>query len=165
MADSLTIADEPPAKRPGLVRRLLLPLLMLLLGLAGGGALMVFAPGLLPLPSGAKPAAPKVAPLSYIEIDNSFTSNLKDSGRFIQVRIALSTNGGAPVAEAVERHRIALIAAVLGVLAETTEAELYAPGGRERLAARMRDVINATLQRKSGLAGIDDVFLTSFVVQ
>jgi flagellar FliL protein len=165
VADALTIADEPAAKPPGRLRRLLLPGLMLVLGLGGGAAAMWFAPGLLPLPSAPKPPAPKIEPLSYIEIDNSFTSNLKDSGRFIQVKIALSTNGGSTVSEAVERHRIAIIAAVLGVLSETSEADLEAPGGRDRLATRMRLVINDVLQRKSGIAGVDDVFLTSFVVQ
>lgn len=176
MAESLTFADEPPkAKKGGKLKRILLPLLLLVVGLGAGAAGMYFAPtllpGLLPAASGEagqlqpKPPAPKVSPLTYVELPNSFTSNLKGSGRFIQVKIAISTHGGPPVVEAVERHRVAIVAAVLQILAETSEDDLEAPGGRDRLTGRMRMAINDVLQRKSGVAGVDDVFLTSFVVQ
>lgn len=180
MADALTVTEDAPpeaAKKPGLVKRLLVPLLFLLVGLAAGAGGMLAAPMLLPdlFPAAEGPAedgapAPKPrkvkqAPLSYIELDNSFTANLKDSGRYIQVKIAMSTHGGEPVAQAVEQHKVAIVAATLAVLADTTQADLEAPGGRERLAARMRMAINDVLMRKSGAAGIDDVFLTSFVVQ
>ncbi len=157
--------DLVPAR--GLLRRLVVPLGLLLLGVAAGAAGGMLAPRYLDLPMAAepKPPVPEVAPLEYIEIDNSFTANLKDSGRFIQVRIAVSTQAGKPVVEAVNRHRIALIAAVLSVLSDTSEAELEVAGGREALAKRMRIAINDVLQRKSGIAGVEDVFLTSFVLQ
>ncbi len=179
MAEALTVTEDAPAeapRKPGLVKRLLLPLLLLLAGLgAGAGGMLVaprFFPDLFPAADGAeaegaapKPRKVKQAPLSYIELDNSFTANLRDSGRYIQVKIALSTHGGEPVAEAVEQHKVAIVAATLAVLADTTQQDLEAPGGRDRLAARMRMAINDILMRKSGAAGIDDVFLTSFVVQ
>lgn len=171
MADSVTIADEPAAaSKHGALKRILLPALLLMLGLAAGAGGMYLAPTLLAdlLPTAAenpKTPTPRVAPLSYVELPNSFTSNLKGSGQFIQVKIALSTHGGAPVTEAVERHRVAIVAAVLQILADTTPADLEAAGGRDRLTTRMRIGINDVLQRKSGVAGVDDVFLTSFVVQ
>jgi flagellar FliL protein len=157
-------ADAPPGKK-GLLGRILLPLLLLLAGLGGGFAFASFGPPLVPKGGEQKPPEPKVAPLEYVEIDNSFTANLKDTGRFIQVRIAVSTHGGAPVVEAVGRHKVAIVSVVLGVLAETGEAELAAPGGRDQLTRRMRLAINDVLQRKSGIAGVDDVFLVSFVLQ
>ena len=167
MADAVALAPDPGPKKKSLLVRLLVPLLLLVAGAAAGAAGAIFVPTLMPH-AGEKPKpAPKVevGPLEYVEIDNSFTANLKDTGRFIQIRIAISTNGGPPVVEAVERHKVAIIAAVLGVLAETGEAEIQAPGGREALTRRMRLAINDLLQRKSGLAGVDDVFLTSFIVQ
>ncbi len=166
MADAATAADAtPPPKKKGLIGKLLLPLILLLAGAGAGAAGMMFMPDLKPQDGTQKPPAPTVAPLEYVEIDNSFTANLKDTGRFIQVRIAISTQGGPPVVEAVERHRVAIVSAVLGVLAETGEADISVPGGREALTRRMRIAINDVLQRKSGIAGIDDVFLTSFVLQ
>lgn len=166
MADAAPAAPATPKKK-GLIGRLLPPLAILLLGAAAGVAGGVFAPHLLGAagPASPKPPVPEVAPLEYVEIDNSFTANLKDSGRFIQVRIAVSTQGGKPVVDAVSRHRVALIAAVLGILSDTNEAEIEAPGGRDALARRMRIAINDVLQRKSGIAGVEDVFLTSFVLQ
>lgn len=161
--------DAAPAARPkrGLVGRLLLPLIMLLVGAGAGAAGALFLPGIVPglLPGGETKPVPKPAPLAYLEIDHSFTANLNDTGRFLQVRIAVSTLGGEPVLQAVERHRLAIIAAVLAVLGETGEAELLAPGGREQLTKRLRVTINDVLQRKSGIAGIDDVFIVTFVLQ
>ena len=96
MADAATALPEAPPK-PGLVKRLMLPLVLLLGGAAAGAAGSYFMPVLLPASQQAKPPAPKVAPLEYVEISNSFTANLKDTGRFVQVKIAISTQGGEPV--------------------------------------------------------------------
>jgi flagellar basal body-associated protein FliL len=168
MADAVALSPEPEAKKKGLAGRLLMPLLLLVVGASAGAAGAFFLPTLMPQAGEAQHRpTPKVeiGPLEYVEIDHSFTANLKDTGRFVQVRIAISTNGGQPVVEAIERHEPAIIATVLGALAETTEADISAPGGREALTRRMRLAINDLLQRKSGLAGVDDVFLTSFIVQ
>ena len=81
------------------------------------------------------------------------------------MKIAISTQGGPPVAEAVKRHHVAIVAAVLDILADTREEDLASPGGRDVLTRKMRLSINDVLQRKSGIAGVDDVFLTSFVMQ
>lgn len=168
MAEAASPAVAEAKAKPGLMKRLLVPVVVLLVGVgAGAGGTYYLEPMLAPLaePGQKKPPAPKLAPLEYVEIENSFTSNLRDTDRFMQVKIAVSTQGGAPVVEAVKRHQVAIIAAVLGVLAETGQQELSAAGGREALTTRMRLVINDVLQRKSGVAGIDDVFLTSFVMQ
>lgn len=157
---------EPAAPGKGLIGRIVGPLMLIVAAVAAGAGGAYVMPMLVPQPgAAAKPTPPRVAPLEYVEIENSFTSNLRDTGRFIQIRVAISTQGGAPVVEAVERHRVAIISAVLGVLAETGEADLNAPGGREALTRRMRIAINDVLQRKSGVTGVDDVFLTSFVLQ
>ncbi|MFA7440800.1 MAG: flagellar basal body-associated FliL family protein [Sphingomonadaceae bacterium] len=163
--------DVSPKK--GRIGKILIPLLLVAGGAVAGIAAAIFVPPYLPAsvsPIGTADAAlpkkpPVVAPLQYVEIDNVFTANLRDSGRYVQLKVAISTHGGAPVVEAVERHKIAIIAAVLSVLADASGADLDAPGGRDGLAREMRLAINDLLQRKSGLAGVDDVFLTSFIVQ
>ena len=160
---AVTLAEPPPR---GLVRRLLVPLALLLAGAVAGAVGATFAPALLPHTADApRPPAPKVSPLEYIDLENSFTANLKDTGRFVQVKIAVSTQGGQPVVEAVKRHHVALVAAVLGILADTAEGDLDSAGGRDALTKRMRITINDVLQRKSGIAGVDEVFLTSFILQ
>jgi flagellar basal body-associated protein FliL len=176
-ATGIVAEDADPPKKKGGLMKLLIPVAALVIGVGGGLGVGMFAPHL--LPGGAPQAAadedgtqtarpratPRVAPLEYVEIDNNFTSNMKDTGRFIQIRIAVSTHGGKPVLDALERHRLAIISVVLNELAATTEAQLNAPGGRDDLTRRIRIAVNDLLQRKSGIAGIDDVFLTSFVVQ
>lgn len=168
MPDPTPSADAPPPKNKG-VKRLVLPLAMLITGAAAGAVGGILAPQFLGSTTGhagkEAPPVPQVAPLEYVEVDNSFTANLKDTGRFIQVRTAISTQGGKPVVDAVARHRVAIVAAVLGILSDTSEAEVESPGGRDALARRMRIAINDVLQRKSGIAGVEDVFLTSFVLQ
>lgn len=164
MADAADAPAEAPPKK-GLLARLIVPLLMLVGGAAAGAAGAVFMPTLMPKQAAEKPPEPEVAPLQYVEIPTPFTANLKDTGRFVQVKIAISTQGGQPVVDAVERHRVAIVAEVLGVLTDTSEEQLSSAAGREALARRMRLGINDVLQRKSGIAGVDDVFLTSFILQ
>ena len=158
------VAEIAVPKR-GLMQRLLLPALMLLGGVGGGFAAAHLLPPYVAALTAPKAPQPQPSPLQYVSIDNSFTANLKDSGRFVQVQIAVSTQGGQVVVDMVERHHLAIVAAVLDVLAATTETELQQPGGRGELARRMRVAINELLQRKSGLAGVDEVYLTSFVLQ
>lgn len=165
MADGVTLSAEEPPKKKGFLKKLLLPLVLLVVGIGAGAAGAWFLPSYVSGMAKPKPPEPVVGPLEYVEIENSFTANLKDTGRFIQVKIAVSTHAGPPVVEAVDRHRLAIIAAVLGVLADTTEEDIAAVGGRDRLTKAMRVAINDILQRKSGLAGVDDVYLTSFVLQ
>jgi len=164
MAEAAEAPAGAPAKK-GLLARLLLPLLLLVGGGAAGAAGAVFIPTLMPKPAAERAPKPEVAPLQYVEIPTPFTANLKDTGRFVQVKIAISTQGGQPVVDAVERHRVAIVAEVLGVLTDTSEEQLATAAGREALTRRMRLGINDVLQRKSGIAGVDDVFLTSFILQ
>lgn len=166
MSDAVALdVDAPPRK--GFVRRILPPLVLILASAGLGVAGTLLVPQF--LPASPQPAQPKrppaIAPLEYLEIDNIFTASLKDTGRYAQVRIAISTHGGKPVLEAVERHRMAIIAATLAVLSDSAEADLNGSGGRQQLAQRMRMAINDVLQRKSGIAGVDDVLLISFVIQ
>lgn len=165
MAEAATVVLAEPARRKSLLARLLVPLLMLLVGAGAGAAGALLVPPLLADATVKKPPQPKASPLQYLEIKNNFTVNLKDTGRFAQVTIAVSTQGGQPIADAVERHHVAIVAAVLDVLADTPEAMLVDADGRRRLAAAMRTAINDVLRRKAGVAGVDDVFLTSFVMQ
>lgn len=163
MAEAAAVVEQPPRK--GFLARLILPLALLLAGAGAGAAGAYFVPILLPNQGKETPPKPQVAPLQYVEIDNNFTANLQDTGRFAQVRIAVSTQGGTPVVDAVTRHKPAIVAAVLSILAEAGEEDLHSSAGREALTRRMRIAINDVLQRKSGIAGIDDVFLVNFVLQ
>lgn len=104
-------------------------------------------------------------PLEYVEIDNAFTSNLVDTGRYLQLRISVSTTGGETVVAAVAKHKPAIIGAVLSVLGELAEADVADRVAKDKLGDRLQKAINEALKAKGEAGVIEEVFFTSLVVQ
>lgn len=102
---------------------------------------------------------------SYYEFPGNFTTNLRGSRRFLQVAIGVSTQYDRTVIQNVETHQLALRSVVLGAISEFTEEEVQGKEGRDAIAARMRDAINAKLEDLEGFGGIEGVHFTSFVLQ
>lgn len=163
-------AAAPPARSRRSVG--LVPLVTLVVGAvagAAGGAIGVVASGLFAdgKAEGGHVAAPEhpTAPVTYVEIDNAFTANLTDTGRYLQMRISVSTLGGEEVAATIEKHKPAIISAVLAVLGELAEADVADRVAKDRLRGRLKDAVNATLKERGEAARVEDVFLLSLVVQ
>jgi flagellar FliL protein len=140
----------------------------------GGGAVIALSQlgslgGLIggaPVKYEAEAPAPAVpTKLDYVELDNAFTSNLVDTGRYLQLRIAISTHGGPTVTAAIAQHKLAIISAVLAVLGEAGEPDVADRAAKDRLRANIRTAINDVLRRKAGTTGVDEVYFTSLVVQ
>ena len=102
---------------------------------------------------------------SYYEFPGNFTTNLRGSRKFLQVAIGVSTQYDETVVQNVETHQLALRSEVLGVISEFTEEDVQGKAGRDAIAARMRDAINAKLEELEGFGGIEGVHFTSFVLQ
>lgn len=100
-----------------------------------------------------------------MEIDNAFTSNLADNGRYLQVKLSLSTFGGADAVAAIEKHRPAIVSAVLAALGEAREPDLASVEAKDALRERLKDVINKALKTKGEPGTVEEVFFTSLVVQ
>jgi flagellar FliL protein len=172
-----TTATEAPNKAKRSIAGLLVPVLAFVAGAGAGGAGAVLAVlqlgGQLGLPAPAGSHAPAVAtaapppagPLEYVEIDNAFTSNLADTGRYLQVKLSLSTFGGADAVAAIEKHRPAIISAVLAALGEAREPDLANVEAKDALRERLKGVINAALKAKGEPGLVEEVFFTSLVVQ
>ena len=111
----------------------------------------------------AKPAAESA--IEYVEIDTAFTSNLVDTGRYLQVRLSVSTTAGQAVVAAIAKHKPALVSAVLSVLGECSENDVADRVAKDKLRSRLLAAINETLTKKGIRPGIDEVFFTSLVVQ
>jgi flagellar FliL protein len=163
-------ATAKPPKAKGGGGKTVLIVLAATLGAAAGGFGAVIAAGALGLGGGGsshvrEAPAPVASAVEYVEIDQAFTSNLADTGRYLQVRLSLSHRGGAPIAAAITRHKPALVSAVLGVLGEAAEADVATREAKDRLRNRLRHVINDTLKQNGVAGSIDDVFFTSLVVQ
>jgi flagellar FliL protein len=177
MPDAAATTEKPKKKGKGL-GAVVLPLLAFLAGTAAGGAGAVIAAlqfgGQLHLPgtpaAGHGPAAPAAepvpaGPLEYVEIDNAFTSNLADSGRYLQVKLSLSTFGGPDAVAVIEKHRPAIISAVLAALGEARETDLANADAKDVLRERLKAVINKALKSKGEPGSVEEVFFTSLVVQ
>lgn len=160
-----------PAKKRGGMARIMLIVAAFAGGAAagGGGAVMaVMQLGGLPGAATAKAAAKDDASpgkLDYVELDNAFTSNLIDTGRYLQLRIAVSTTGGPTVTAALVKHKLAIISSVLAVLGDMGETDIANRAAKDKLRTQVRTAINDVLRRKAGTAGVDEVYFTSLVVQ
>ncbi|MFZ4109272.1 MAG: flagellar basal body-associated FliL family protein [Polymorphobacter sp.] len=163
---------KPKGKAGGIIRILLLGL-GVVVGAGAGGFGAILAAAKLGIGGGSGggnshvEAPPPAAhgPVSYVEIDNAFTSNLVDTGRYLQLRIAVSTAGGELVTKAIDLHKPALISTVLAVLGEQSETDVADRAAKDRLRAKLKLAINKMLQENGEKQGVEEVFFTSLVVQ
>ncbi len=64
-----------------------------------------------------------------------------------------------------KKHELAIRSAVLVVLADTPEEDVFTPEGKERLQKRLTAAINQVLTDTEGFGGVDKVYFKSFLVQ
>lgn len=102
---------------------------------------------------------------TYYAFQQSFTSNLRDSGSFVQLSLAVATVGDEKIAEEVKTNEAALRSIVLMTVADEDVEALATTKGKQALQAKLRDVMNAQMKAKTGSAPIDSVYFTSFVIQ
>lgn len=173
MADDPATPPKPPKPRSGLIKTVLLAIgFVLAAGAAGLGAavgILKFGGKMLPAPAahGAAEEAPAkpALPVEYVEIDTPFTTNLVDTGRYLQLRISVSTLAGKPVVDAIALHKPALVSAILAVLGDLGEADVANRETKDTLRQKLRDVINQTLRDRGVPGTIDEVFFVSLVIQ
>ncbi len=167
--------EAPPAKpgKAGMLKGVGLGFAFILAaGAAGLGAAVgvlkfggAYLPGKAGETSHAAPSAAPSLPIEYVEIDTPFTSNLVDTGRYLQVRLSVGTTAGPAVVAAATQHKPAIISAVLGVLGEATEADVADRAAKDVMRVQVRDSINAVLRARGVAGAVDEVFFTSLVVQ
>ena len=102
---------------------------------------------------------------TYFEFPGTFTTNLMNSRKFVQVGIGISTQYDESVMVNVESHQLALRSEILNSMSEFSEQDVQGKAGRVLLAAALRDSINGKLMILEGFGGIEEVHFTSFVLQ
>lgn len=102
---------------------------------------------------------------TYYQIESPFTSNLKDSGSFAQISLAIATYYDSRLLDNIRQHEIAVRSAVLMRIADQDEMELSTPQGKEALQKELKNAINKILLEKTGFGGVDNVYFTNFVIQ
>jgi len=102
---------------------------------------------------------------AYFNFTEDFTSNLSDGSSLIQVSLAASTQRDGRVLMWLAEHETAIRSRILVEIANTSEADVTSPGGKERLQKRLTAGVNAVLKEQEGFGGVDNVFFRSFIVQ
>jgi len=102
---------------------------------------------------------------SYYNIEQNFTSNMRDSDGFVQLGIGVSTFYDHRVLDALKDNEIPVRSAILMTLAAQDSFAITTPEGRKTLQKQLTDAINGVLKQKTGYGGIDNVYFTSFVIQ
>ena len=102
---------------------------------------------------------------SYYSFAEDFTSNLKNSDALVQVSLAASTHRDGRVLMWSKKHELAIRSAMLTVLADTPEEDVFTLEGKNRLQKRLTGAMNDVLVKNEGFGGIDNVFFKSFIIQ
>lgn len=101
----------------------------------------------------------------YFSFAEDFTSNLRNSEALIQISLAASTQRDGRVIMWMKKHELAIRSAILAVLADTPEEQIYSVAGKEHLQERLAAAINKVLKEREGFGGIDSVYFRSLIIQ
>lgn len=102
---------------------------------------------------------------TYHELERPLTSNLAYSRKVIQLKVAFMTYFDERVFDNVQRHEMAIRAAILDHLRLITEEQLSEPDFRANLGEEIQLKVNAMLEELEDFGGIEQVHFTEFVVQ
>ena len=102
---------------------------------------------------------------TYFEFPGTFTTNLMNSSKFLQVGLGVSTQYDDKVMANVEAHQLGLRSEILNTISEFSEADIQGKAGREQLAKALTESINQKLIALEDFGGVQEVHFTSFVLQ
>ena len=83
----------------------------------------------------------------------------------MQIEIGVSTKYDYEILTNVENNLASLRGDILAALSDYTEEMLEGREARKLLVSDLRDVINGRLDELEGFGGIEEVYLTSYVMQ
>ncbi len=102
---------------------------------------------------------------TYYEFPGNFTTNLRESKKFLQITVGVSTQYDEEVMVNVESHQLALRGIILGVMSEFSQEDVAGRDGKQSLADAIKDALNVFLEDKEGFGGVEGIHFTSFVLQ
>ncbi len=124
-------------------------------------------------PKGSAPAAP--VPMAtpsmakfevrYVELEKDLLANLTGSKKVMQVKVAIMTRYDDRVIANIKKHEFALRSVAMDVMRQIRAEEIDAADFRKRLAEKIRDEMNSTLQKLEDFGGIEEIVFTNFIVQ
>ena len=114
---------------------------------------------------------PKITPeqeifaTTYYEFPGNFTTNLKDSKKFLQLSLGVSTQYDEQVMANVDSHQLSLRSEILTIMSTFSADDIAGREGKQKLADALKEGINEVLVKVEGFGGVENVHFTSFVLQ
>ena len=114
---------------------------------------------------------PKITPeeeifaTTYYEFPGNFTTNLKESKKFLQISLGVSTQYDDQVMANVDSHQLALRSEILTIMSTFSPEDISGREGKQKLADSLKNGINDVLMKVEGFGGVENVHFTSFVLQ
>jgi flagellar FliL protein len=102
---------------------------------------------------------------NYFQMEREFLVNVTGSKRVMSIQVAVMTRYDQRVVDNIKKHEFALRSVMMDVMRQSQEGEINKPEFRVDLAKRLRDAMNAQLEKFEEFGGVEDVFFTSFIVQ
>ncbi|MEY3005931.1 MAG: hypothetical protein RI942_273 [Pseudomonadota bacterium] len=101
----------------------------------------------------------------YHEFERPLLTNVANSRKIVQAKVAVMTRDSEKVLPSVIKHDFALRSEALDVMRKITEADIDNPNFRDELSEKLKVAINNTLKRYAGHGGVEEVLFTELVVQ
>ncbi len=98
-------------------------------------------------------------------VPGNFTTNLKESKKFLQISLGVSTQYDEQVMANVDSHQLALRSEILTIMSTFSPTDIAGREGKQKLADSLKEGINNTLVKVEGFGGVENVHFTSFVLQ
>jgi flagellar FliL protein len=108
---------------------------------------------------------PRQYQASFYPIEQSFTSNLRDTDGFVQIGLGVSTFYDQKVLDNLKTNEMPIRSAVLMTLADQDAETITTQAGKKALQNALKGAINQVLVSREGFGGVDDVYFTSFIIQ
>jgi flagellar FliL protein len=121
------------------------------------------SPAAAPVPM-ATPSMAKFE-VRYVELEKDLLANLTGSKRVMQIKVAIMTRYDDRVINNIKKHEFALRSVAMDVMRQIRAEEIDAADFRKRLAEKIRDEMNSTLQKLEDFGGIEEIVFTNFIVQ
>ena len=102
---------------------------------------------------------------NYFKMENEFLVNVTGSKRVMSIQVAVMTRYDQKFIDNLKKHEFALRSVMMDVMRQSQDADINKPEFRVDLAKKLRDAMNALLEKFEEFGGVEDVFFTSFIVQ
>ena len=162
--------EQDESKKSGSKRIVLVTILVLIIIGSGAAYYFLVLAGQSPVVEDGdqiveESVEPELLETLYLQLTDSFTIQLRDSGSMMQVKLALRTPYGQPMVDEMTAHEIGIRAALLESLSNVEGATASSENFRSLIEPDLRDAANAILEDQKVFPGIDLVLFTEFLMQ